>query len=297
MPSGKKAKQQRRVAAPPPVRGKGGTGGLGARQASPRTLAIAGGVIVLVIVAVVLAIVLSQKSSGSSTGDGQGTGPTIILATGTPAVGSPTGPNAFVDAPDVAALFKGIPQKGFVLGDPNAPVTLIEYIDLQCPVCQSFEVNELPELISKYVRPGKLKIEMKLWNIIDSNYPGVYDSLRGQKVTIAAAAQNKAFEFASVLYNNQMTEGTKWLNDLTASNIAASVAGLDTNKWLADANSAATKSVLQAVDNYANNQAQFTGTPTLQLAKGNEAPKWYGTGSPAMDLSNLEPAIDALLKK
>ena len=30
---------------------------------------------------------------------------------------------------------KGIPQNGFVLGDPNAPVTLVEYIDLQCPIC------------------------------------------------------------------------------------------------------------------------------------------------------------------
>ena len=293
MPSGKKAKQQRRVAAPPPVRGKGGTGGLGARQASPRTLAIAGGVIVLVIVAVVLAIVLSSGGS-SKTGDGLGDGKTIILATGTPATGSSTGGDAYVDAPDVAAMFAGIPQKGFVLGNADAPVTLVEYIDLQCPVCQQFETTELQALITKYVRPGKLKIEIKVWNILDR--PGTVDSFRGQKAVIAAAAQNKAFEFSGLLYNNQGLEGTNWMNDAFISNVAASVDGLDTAKFVSDANSSATTSLISQTDNYANNQPQFTGTPTLLLGKGTEAPKWYGTGSPAMDLAQLEPKIDSLLK-
>jgi protein-disulfide isomerase len=293
MPSGKRARQQRQQAPPPPVRSKG-TGGLGARRASPRTLAIAGGVTALVIVAIVLGIVLTQNSSGGVSGTGDG--PTIGIATGTPAIGSSSSPSAMQGAADVAKLFNGIPQHGFVLGNPNAPVTLVEYIDLQCPVCQSFETTELPTLVQKYVRPGKLKIEMKTWNIIDANHPGDDDSLRGQKATIAAARQNKAFNFSEVLYDNQGIEGTNWMNDAMISNIAASVDGLNTKQLAIDANSAATASLIQQIDAYAASQSDFTGTPTLLLAKGNGAPSYYGTGGAAMDLPNLEPAINRLLK-
>lgn len=273
----------------------------GARQASPRALAIAGGVILIVILAVVLAVVLSRSSSNTTTTTnntlvgGTGDGPKITLPTGTPAIGSHSNPNALHGAADVAKLFQGIPQHGFVLGRPDAPVTLVEYIDLQCPICQSFETTALPTLISRYIRPGKLKIEMKTWNILDGN-DGTVDSLRGQKATIAAADQNKAFNFAELLYDNQGTEGTNWMNDAVISNLAASVDGLNTRQFARDANSAATASLIRSIDNYANSQPDFVGTPTLLLAKGNGAPRYYGTGSPAMDLANLEPAIDNLLK-
>jgi len=255
------------------------------REASPRALAIAGGVILVVI----LAVVLSRSSSAIHTRGGDR--PRIILTKKTPATGSHSNPHALPGAADVAKLFQGIPQHGFVLGKPDAPVTLVEYIDLQCPICKSFETTELPTLVSKYVRPEKLKIEMKTWNILDAN-DGTDDSLRGQKATIAAADQNKAFNFAELLYVNQGAEGTNWMNDAMISNLAASVDGLNTAQFARDANSAATASLIRSIDNYANSQPDFAGTPTLLLAKGNGAPRYYGTGSPAMDLANLEPAID-----
>ena len=67
----------------------------------------------------------------------------------------------------------------------------------------------------------------------------MHDSDRGQKATIAAAAQNKAFNFAQVLYDNQGTEDTGWMNDAMISNIAASVDGLKPYQLATDANSAA----------------------------------------------------------
>ena len=300
MPSGKRAKQQRREAAgaktPPPVRSKGGLP-RGPRQASPRALAIGGGVVVIVIVAIVLAVVLG-KSNGSSTGNGSGDALTLQLASGTPAVGSSTSPTALQGAQDVATLFKGIPQDHFVLGSPTAPVTLTEFIDLQCPDCQIFETQDLPTLIHKYVRTGKLKIKMEPWMILDRPGTGVTDSHRGQKATIAAAAQNKAFQFAEVLYFNQGTEETNWMNDGVISQIAASVDGLKPAQLVSDANSAATATLVRQIDGLAGSLAtkfpNFTGTPGLFLSKGNSAPQLYGAGVPTM--SDLEHAIDALLK-
>src|SRR4051812_50037505 len=77
MPSGKRARQQRQqaaAAAPPPVRSKG-IGGTRARQASPRALAIAGGVVLAVVIAIVLGVVLSGGSGGGGGGVGGSRGP------------------------------------------------------------------------------------------------------------------------------------------------------------------------------------------------------------------------------
>ncbi len=59
----------------------------------------------------------------------------------------------------VSTLLNGIPQNGNVLGNPNAPVTLKYYGDLECPICKAFTLGALPALIPKYVRTGKLRIE------------------------------------------------------------------------------------------------------------------------------------------
>jgi len=271
------------------------------RQASPKVLGIAGGVIILVIVAIVLAVVLSNNGSSASSGsgcNGSGDGETLCVATGTPAVGSSTKKNAIggplPGAAAVATLLKGIPQNAFTLGNPDAPVTLTEYIDLQCPDCDAFETTEFAPLVNKYVRPGKLKIVVQPWSILDRTSTE-FDSDRGQKATIAAAAQNKAFNFAQVLYDNQGTEGTNWMNDAMISNIAASVDGLKPQQLVTDANGPTTKQVINSITNFANSHpTEMTGTPTLYLAKGSGTPQWYYTGVP--DLSSLEAAIDARLK-
>jgi len=277
------------------VRSTGGSG-RGARQASPKALAIAGGVIVLVILAVVLSIVLTKNNSSTTGGscDGTGDGPTICIASGTPKLGSSSSPTALLGAADVATMFKNIPQTGLVLGKADAPATLIEYIDLQCPNCQIFETTELPTLIKDYVRPGKLKIKMQPWSILDRS-AAEHDSDRGQKATIAASMQNKAFNFAEVLYDNQGTEATNWMTDATISNIAASVDGLDPYKLATDANGSATRSVITSINNFANaHPNEMTGTPAIYLAKGNGTPKFYVAQVP--DLASLENEINKLLK-
>jgi protein-disulfide isomerase len=254
---------------------------------------MAGGVVAVAVIAIVLGVVLGK--GGSSNGDSE----TLHLAKGTRAVGSSTSAVALQGAPDVARMFRGIPQSHFVLGKPSAPVELTEFIDLQCPACQQFETTELPTLLQKYVRTGKLRIKMEPWSILDRPGTGVVDSDRGQKATIAAAAQNKAFEFSEVLYVNQGDEDSNWMNDSMISQIAASVDGLKPAQLVSDANSSATTTLVNAVDSRANAAtanlpATEIGTPLLLLAKGIEKPHYYGTGAP--NLGDLEAAIDALLK-
>lgn len=242
-----------------------------------------------------LLVVTLALAPSAAASDGSGDGPTITVTSATPKVGNSASPTALPGAAAVAKLLKGIPQRGLTLGDPNAPVTLTEYIDLQCPVCEQFETAELAPLVEKYVRAGKLKITMQPWGILDLT-SDEHDSLRGQKATIGAAAQNKAFNFAQVLYDNQGPEESGWLDDAMISRIAASVDGLKPAQLATDANSAATGKAIASITKWARNHpAQMTGTPTLYLAGGSGPPKYYETGVP--DLAGLEAAIDAVLKK
>ena len=142
---------------------------------------------------------------------------------------------------------------------------LIEYVDLQCPICQEFESRELAPLVKKYVRPGKLKIKIQPWNDPRPTTAS-HDPLRGQKATIAAARQNKAFIFAEVLYDNQGVEGSGWLNDTMISKIAASVDRLRPYKLAKDANGGATRRVIKSITHWGmTHPNQMTGTPTLYL--------------------------------
>jgi len=275
VPSGKKSREQRRAAAvkaPPPVRSRGG-GGTRARQASQRTLAIGGGIVAVVAVIIVLAVVLGSGSSGGGL-------PKNHVAVGSIANGLP-------GASQVAAEFTGIPQTGTTLGWPFAPVTLTEYIDLQCPVCRDFETTMFPDFVTKYVRTKKVKVVMKAWAFIGP------DSIRGQKVTLAAAKQNKAFNFAALLYDNQQTENTGWLTDQMLYSIAAGVPGLKIDPLFAERNSSAVKK--EATQVAADAQAfKVSGTPGLFINKSGQNPKLYTIGMPS-SVSNFYAALNRAL--
>ncbi|MFA6024648.1 MAG: DsbA family protein [Candidatus Gracilibacteria bacterium] len=45
-----------------------------------------------------------------------------------------------------------------VLGDADAPVTIVEFSDFQCPYCSRFYEQTLPQILSKYIEKGKVKL-------------------------------------------------------------------------------------------------------------------------------------------
>ena len=269
MPSGKQSKKRRRTPAPPPV----ASGRAPApRRASPRVLLGAAGVIALAVVAVVLGFVLT-RGSGSSTDSVPSRGSLV---------------NAVPGAADVNTLFKGIPQTGNVLGSPTAPVTLVEYIDLQCPFCQQFEFDAMPKLLADYVRTGKVKVEARPITIIGP------DSARGTAAMIAAGDQNKLFNFMQLLYVNQGTENTGWLDDRMVSAVAASIPGLDVQQLLKARNSSATNDQATEFGTQAASD-RVQGTPTILVGKSGGQLKPVPLDSPS-DSQTIAAAIQAALK-
>jgi protein-disulfide isomerase len=166
-------------------------------------------------------------------------------------------------------------------------VTMIEYIDLQCPFCQQFDTQVFPDIVSKYVRTGKVKVEARVVDFIGS------DSSRGRKAMIAAGNQNKAFNFAEILYFNQGTENTGWLNEDMIASAAASIPGLNVPKLLADRSSSAVAKTASDFD--ADMLAdKVNQTPTILVGGAGAKPKVVNMPS-STDAAALVAAIDAAL--
>jgi protein-disulfide isomerase len=252
MPSGKRARQQRQAAAatagrtPPPVRSKG-VGGVRPRQASPRALGIAGGIALIVVIAIVLAVVLGSGGGSKSSSVGN-----------LPPIGNAGWAGAEQGAPEANALFKGIPQTGLVLGKPSAPVEMEMFIDVQCPICRDYEVSSLPTIVQKYIRTGKVQLHLQPWAFLGEQ------SKTGRLALIAASFQNKGFEYAKVLYDNQGQEESGWLTDSAMGQIAASVNGLKVQQVLSQKNDSDAAAIASKVDELAK-KANVAGTPTILI--------------------------------
>jgi protein-disulfide isomerase len=266
------------------VRSKG-VGGARARQASPRALAIGGGIALAIIVAIVLGVVLSGGNGGGGGGGGGGVVNDSDMSN-LPATGSQKWAGAMQGAAEANNLFKGIPQNGLTLGDPNAPTEMEMFIDVQCPVCDDYEVNHLPLVVNKYIRPGKVQLNLQPWAFIGAQ------SFTGRLGIIAAAKQNKGFEYAKVLYDNQPanSENSGYLTGRDMANIAASVDGLDLAQWQKDVNSSEVQATAKAVDKLAT-QENIGSTPSFLI--GPTGGKLQNASGSSYDPAAVEQALNA----
>ena len=181
--------------------------------------------------------------------------------------------------PSADALVKGIPQKGITLGDPKAPVKLVEFVDLQCPICRDYTANVLPTLVRDYVRPGKASIDLRVISILGP------DSTTAQTVAAQAAAQNRLWNFAEVFYANQGSEGSGYVTDGFLDRIAKA-SGVRRGEGSTD--------TVGAAETLAR-QFAVSGTPTILIGKrgGDLRPLVLRTLEPGA----VTPAIDSLLNK
>jgi protein-disulfide isomerase len=116
-----------------------------------------------------------------------------------------------------ARLLRGIPQRGQTLGRADAPVTLVQYVDLQCPYCAQFDTQALPEVIRRYVRTGKVRLEQRTLAILGA------DSGTAARWAAAAARQNRLFEFSGVFFANQGQENTGYVTPRFLSRVTHAV--------------------------------------------------------------------------
>jgi protein-disulfide isomerase len=163
--------------------------------------------------------------------------------------------------PEVSALFRGVPQHGTQLGKPDAQFTMVEFVDLQCPFCRQYTLNALPTVIDRFVRPGRLKVDLKLLTFIGP------DSVKAGKVAAAAAQQSRVWPFADLFYHQQGTENTGYVTAGFLQKIANATPGLNASKALSDANGAQATQLLNADEQLATTLGT-SGTPAFFIRRG-----------------------------
>ena len=170
--------------------------------------------------------------------------------------------------------FDGVPQDGAVLGDPDAPFTLVEFADLQCPFCARFDRDVLPEVIDRFVRPGRLRIELRPVSFLGP------DSSTGAAATVAAGFQDRMWQFADLFYRNQGAENSGYATPEFLGRVAKA-AGLDFDRWQRESESDRLVAILER-NARAAQTARITGTPNFRLGRtgGVLAPFAHGPGAP-----------------
>jgi len=116
----------------------------------------------------------------------------VYFGTRAPASGPP--PVAAASAPSKAGL-ETVQPGDHVLGDPNAPITVIEYASLTCSHCAHFHTQILPEIKKKWIDTGKVKLVYR-------DFP--LDQIAAKAAQIAECAGNdKYFGVVDIIFRGQ----------------------------------------------------------------------------------------------
>jgi protein-disulfide isomerase len=193
------------------------------------------------------------------------------------------------NAAEAVAIFSGIPQQGPRLGRADAPVTILEFVDLQCPFCRDFVIEAAPTLIQRQIRPGRARLEVRGLTFLGA------DSERGMRACLAAGLQGRMFELMELLYYNQAAENSGWLSQDLVEAAARSVPGLDEQRLLVEMDSDAVSTLLEEHAEEAERRS-VTGTPTIFVGPtGGELTRVQL--SSANDVAAVERAIAAAAKR
>jgi protein-disulfide isomerase len=185
------------------------------------------------------------------------------------------------DRTAVAKVFDHVPQHGQVLGASSAKATLLEFADLQCPFCRTFMLNTLPEVISRYVKPGKLRVRFLPQAVFG---PQSADAARA---ALAAGQQNRLWQFADLFYRNQDDENSGYVTSGFIQTLFANTPGLDVKAASADLDTPQVEDLLKRSQGLFGTYG-LNATPAFILARPNQDNQKLGA-------SEVLPALEQAL--
>jgi protein-disulfide isomerase len=133
-----------------------------------------------------------------------------------------------VASPD-ASPATDVDLRGYIVGDPDAPVTLQIYADYQCPHCRNFYKDIEPQLVADYVATGQVNLELLDFTVV--GVPSLQalgddslESVQAAEAAMCAAEQHAFLEYYQTLFSGEMTPNSGAFSD---GNLKAFAADLD----------------------------------------------------------------------
>jgi len=142
-----------------------------------------------------------------------------------------------------------------ILGNPNAPVTLVEFGDYQCHFCNVFFHTTEDDILKNYVETGRVKMIFKDYNIIGP------DSIRASHGAHCAEDQGLFWEYHDILYSNWTGENNGWASSENLVKFAQEI-NLDMDEWSECVTNGLHSQTIDASNEDAKT-LEITGTPAF----------------------------------
>jgi len=174
-----------------------------------------------------------------------------------------------------------------ILGNIDAPLTLVEFGDYQCSFCKKHFVQTHDLIMKNYVATGNVKILFK--DMIVTSGEG---SMKAAHAAHCAKDQGMFWKYHYMLYNNWKGENTGWVTDDSLNKFASNV-GLNTNEFSKCMSEKKWMNLISASAEDANTMG-VTGTPSFFLiGPENEIVKIHG----AQPYSVFKESFDLRIQK
>lgn len=145
--------------------------------------------------------------------------------------------------------------QGLSMGNPNAPVKVVEYADFQCPYCKEYAQQLEPQIDKNYVETGKVYFTYVPYSFIGP------ESFAAAEAAYCANDQGKFWEYHDILFANQQSENSGAFSNKRLIAFASAI-GLDTSKFQSCLNSQKYKDQVNQ-DIVKGNQAGVSATPSF----------------------------------
>jgi protein-disulfide isomerase len=144
----------------------------------------------------------------------------------------------------VQRLYGGIEQQGPTLGDPDAPISVSVFNDLQCTACADYHLATVPSLVEDLVRGGEARLEFR-------NRPvGQSPTTLAAVAATAAGEQGVEWQYAHLVFLNLDQVRTSGVNDEFLERVAETLPEpeFDVARWRRDRDDPETEARVESDD-------------------------------------------------
>lgn len=216
-----------------------------------------------------------------------------VAVIGVAVVGYSVGSNSFGTAVAEPVEVEGLDDmetlvdmaQGVTRGDPNAPVTVVEFADYQCPACGAFALSVKPQVDLTYVQTGKVRFVYYDFPLTQIHAHAFLAARAGR----CAGDQGKFWEYHDILFRNQPS----WASQQTVVGTFVDYGeeiGLDVDAFEACVKSDRYADVISA-NMRLGYELGVDGTPTIMVSRGQGMARRLSN----FDFQSIQSVVEAYL--